>query len=464
MNVVFLGGGSFRIPPFLRDVFRSAPVFREGEIRLVDFNLPRAEMVKTMLQRVPEYPGPSCKITVTDRLEKALEGADVLYVTMGLEDPKVNHLSTVAGLAGGFICTDQLSVNGAFLALRGGAMILDFARKMERICPNAWLMSFANPSAVYSGVVNHHTKIRALGLCHGSNNHRWDLTRMLGRDEYCRDYDVLSAGVNHCALILEGTYHGRDLFDVMREHYSPAWQPPKITKVVPPDSVLLGLAKMWEMLHRFGVLFFSCEFDGMAHLFYEDVGGWILNQSRIRAAKVPRDVDAWAAAQREKIRRQEDQYAAVLDGAMGPEFWKKPPAPRDWYDIDPDTTALAALKALAGMGPQRVVASFPNRGAVAGFKDRAILEDSMTMDGDSLKPVKPLEIPDSLHGRITALAEHQTLLGDAIGAGDPKLFADALAAYPIRQNTSAARQYFRNMLDIHKDRIPDVFQHAREYL
>jgi hypothetical protein len=67
----------------------------------------------------------------------------------------------------------------------GGTIVLGIARQMEKHCPQAWLFDYANPVAVYSGIVNNHTRIRALGICGGFTNHRWDLARIIfGRDAY----------------------------------------------------------------------------------------------------------------------------------------------------------------------------------------------------------------------------------------------------------------------------------------
>ena len=40
---------------------------------------------------------------------------------------------------------------------------------MEKCCPKAWFVDFANPVAVYSGMLNNHTQIRALGICGGGS-------------------------------------------------------------------------------------------------------------------------------------------------------------------------------------------------------------------------------------------------------------------------------------------------------
>jgi alpha-galactosidase/6-phospho-beta-glucosidase family protein len=132
-----------------------------------------------------------------------------------------------------------------------------------------------------------------------------------------------------------------------------------------------------------------------------------------------------------------------------------------WFAPSDDPTALV-LKALGGKR-QWLAASFPNRGAVKGFKDRTVLEHSMQLDADGIHPDADLEVPDCFHGLISSLASHQTLLADAIATRDPKLFSEALFAYPLQQNTRQTKALWRELLRIHAAEMPPEYQKASDY-
>ncbi len=213
MKVTFLGGGSLRLLPILRGIMGEIPeVFRGGEIRLLDRRQERAEAVARLIEACPEYQNVSCKITCPEEIDAALEGIDVLYLTMAARREPSETLAAFAAQEHGYYSSDQLSVNGAFLSLRLGNTILDIARKMEKLCPQALMLIFPNPVSVYSCMVNTYTKIKALGICGGFNNHRWDLSRLCGRNEFDPDWNVVAAGVNHLSFILRGEYKGEDLY------------------------------------------------------------------------------------------------------------------------------------------------------------------------------------------------------------------------------------------------------------
>ena len=457
MNIVFIGGGSLRILPVLRGVFDEPEVIGDGEIRLVDLNLESAEMVAGMIRKTPEYKNVNCKIIATTNLDQALEGADVLYITMEIGPNVPFQMAQKACFERNFMGSDQISLSGAMLALIGGTTILGFARKMERICPNAKLLTFANPVPVYSAMVNNHTSIDALGICAGYKNHRFDISRLMGRNEVL-DYDVIVAGINHFSFILEGTFEGEDIYKVLGRHLTNDWKPLD-TGIANLDKTLCLLKWMYD---RFGKIIFSTEGDGFSHLCPEKVIPMYKKLSR--AGQSLEEVQKFS---RNKSVKRDQRYADFkinLEKDLDADFWDC-----DWYDNqtygkDKMTLGHKIFRAMAGLGEEKIVASAPNNGAVEGFSDRTVLEYSMMIDKNWIRPVKKLVMPEVFRSLIDPLAAHQTMLGDAIATQDPKLFADAMYIYPVQYNTQNSRELLIEMLDIYKGIIPEVFQQARDYI
>ncbi len=462
MNVVFIGGGSFRTLPIVRAAMSDRKLFHKGKITLVDFNLERAETVGRLIMKTPEYAGSECKVTWTDKMEKALPGADVVSVSFPVGSLKTCSLSDQACIKYGFFGSDQISIGGAFRAVTGGTILFDIAKKVEKYCPKAWLVDFANPVAVYSGMVNNHTKVRALGVCGGFTNHRWDLTRLLfDKDEYCDEFKVVSAGVNHCAILLRGTYQGKDIYKLLDEKINrKGWKPCRIPKFPKAEYYIrYGLERLAEMRRRFGTIIFSTEGDGMQHIFFEEMLERSLKNYKPRTmAQIEKSVKEHAEARR-KI---DVEFSAHLDMKLDAKFWAKGPLENPHFAVGYGDATVVVLKALGGTR-QWLAASYPNRGAVKGFKDRTVLEYSMHLDKDGVHPEPNLEVPDCFHGLMTALATHQTLLGDAIATRDPKIFSDALFSYPIYQNTKAAKTLWKELLKIHAKEMPPEFQQAKNY-
>ena len=460
MKAVFVGGGAHRHLGILRGAMARKAIFDGGEIALVDLNLPRAEAMGRMLQKTPEHAAISCKVSWTASIDRALDGADAVSVVLMAGSPRSFALGSLASQKHGFMSSDQLSPNGAFLALKGGPILMGIARKMERRCPKAWLIDFANPVAVLSAAVNNHTCIRCLGVCAGYQNHAWDLPRLMGRDELCHDFDLDVAGVNHLSFILGGTFHGHDIYKLLAKHLTPEWRPPRYLpwwNAVTKRNITYGLRRLVELFHKFGTLIFSTEGDGMAHLFYEQM--MARNKTRVTRAGIEAGLKHGPKAREETDRR----FLALLDRDLDADFWANHWKSDFAFRREDHDIIVKILSALAGIGEERIVTSHPNKGAVEGFKDRTVLEYSQLLSKKRFRPAGRYTIPDAFHGIISALATHQTLLGDAIGTEDPKTLYHALYAYPVRQNTRAAHALCRDLLDINRDEIPKAFQAARGY-
>jgi len=113
----------------------------------------------------------------------------------------------------------------------------------------------------------------------------------------------------------------------------------------------------------------------------------------------------------------------------------------------------------------KLATSFPNRGAVSGFKDRTVLEYSQVLGRDGLRPMVEggLEVPDLFQGLVSSLATHQTLLGDAIATRDPRVLFEALYSYPVKQDTADSKALWRDLLVAAGPTIPAEFQKTRDF-
>lgn len=462
MKAVFFGGGSHRYLGIARSALAQPGLFENGEIHLYDLNVARAEAVGRMIMLSPEYAAAGCRVRWGKDLDEALDGADAVMVVLMAGSRANFQLSQLTSREHGFIGSDQLSPSGAMLALKGGSILMDLAHRMERRCPDAWLVDFANPVAVLGAAVNNHTRIRCLGVCAGYTNHQWDLTRLLyGRDEELSDYDIRCAGVNHMSFILPGSTHrGRDLYALAAERLGADWTLPALSgrwNAGAKANISRSVHTLRQLYHKYGYLVFSSEGDGLAHL-------------DIEASHQPEDL---AALRREKESIAAfDASQAAARAAADREFqsWLTRVAPADWQRESPETLHLLrcdedimvkVLKVLGGAGDLAIATSFPNRGAVRGFKERTVLEYSQILGKDGLRPVAGLEVPDLFQGLVTALATHQTLLGDAIATRDPRILFEALFSYPVKQDTADSKALWRDLLQIAEAEIPAEFQQTR---
>ncbi len=164
MKVTYIGGGSFSLPPQIRDLLQWDELPQTLEITLYDRSRERAQAVEAYVKQSPEMQKVSgVTIHCVEALDEALQGADFVAVIVcpwnGGMAARSDRLCTEAG----FIGSDNLSAQAPFLSARGGPLVLDIARRMERVAPLGTMIIFSNPIATLTAVVNRATSIRAIG-------------------------------------------------------------------------------------------------------------------------------------------------------------------------------------------------------------------------------------------------------------------------------------------------------------
>jgi len=464
MKIVIVGAGSYRVLGIMRSALAIPGVLDGGEINLYDLDTTRSGTMGKLIMKSPEFKRAGCRVTWGTSLEEALEGADAVGVILVAIPLKRYLLNEEASFRHGFISSDNVSPNGSFSGLNIAPVLLNLARKMEKHCPNAWLLNFVNPIAVLSAMINNHTKIKALGLCAGFTNHLWDISRIFGTDEEAKDLQVETAGINHLSFIRKGTYNGKDLFEQLDRRLTPDWKMcqqqdwrPESGKKMCANSV----TQLVRFYRELGVLIFSTEGDGMDHLKYDEA---VAHQRQTTPSISADEIEAHIK-NKAAIRAQDDlSFQEHLDQELDQNFWENHWKKDQRFRRFDEDIFVRIFTALAGVKETRFAASRPNHGSIAGLKDRYAIEATYTLFKNDLKPVAVHEVPDIAEGVISGIASHHTMLGDAIVAQDPKLLAHALLAYPMRPYSKEAKELYKEMIAINSEGLSPALRRASDYL
>ncbi len=212
-KITFLGAGSTVFAKNVLGDCMMVDALQDFEFALFDIDHERLKDSERMLKNMKENLGSTVKIVAyTDRKE-ALRGAKYVInaiqvggykpsTVIDFEVPKKYGLRQTIG--------DTVGIGGIFRNLRTIPVMLDFARDMEEVCPDAWFLNYTNPMAVLTGVMLRFTNIKTVGLCHSVQICADHLLRDLGMPTDNIQYKI--AGINHMAWLLEITRNGEDLY------------------------------------------------------------------------------------------------------------------------------------------------------------------------------------------------------------------------------------------------------------
>lgn len=212
-KITFLGAGS---TVFVKNVLgdcMTVPSLQNFEFALYDIDEERLKDSENILNNLKAVLQSTVTIRAyTDRKEALREAKYVINaIQVGGYDPctitdfeipkKYGIRQTIA---------DTVGIGGIFRNLRTIPVMLDFAKDMQEVCPDALFLNYTNPMAVLTGVMNRYGGIKTVGLCHSVQICADHLLKSLDLPTDQINYKI--AGINHMAWLLEISRDGVDLY------------------------------------------------------------------------------------------------------------------------------------------------------------------------------------------------------------------------------------------------------------
>lgn len=249
-KIVCIGAGSavFGLSN-LATIVRSQRL-RGSEIVLVDVNEQGLETMIALAQKMNQAWEAGMKIWCTTDRTEALPGADFVVVSVQVGPrEEVWELDWQIPLKHGVRQPyAENSGPGAFAhTARNIPLILDIARDMERLCPQAWFLNFTNPMIRLTWAIARYTRIKVVGMCHqlywayamagAVLAERWNLQYpddfhvhtdpsnaqqlFQGIAQGYEHMDIKAAGLNHFSWVydIRDRHTGEDLYPLLRQRW-----------------------------------------------------------------------------------------------------------------------------------------------------------------------------------------------------------------------------------------------------
>lgn len=235
-KITFIGAGSFVFARRLVTDVLTWPSLQDATIALMDINEDKLATMTALARRMVDQAGTGAQVEATTDLRAALDGADYVAVSIRVGQDRENVLIPrrygIDQAVG-----DTSGPGGVFYFLRNAPAILDIARTMAEVCPDALMLNYTNPMVMLSWAVTAMTDIRYVGLCHSVQGTAMAMAEYIGVP-----FDEVSywaAGINHMAWYLKFLWNGEDAYPLLWE----AMEDPEIYK---QDIV------KWEVMKYFG--------------------------------------------------------------------------------------------------------------------------------------------------------------------------------------------------------------------
>lgn len=229
-RIVIIGAGS---PCFganlIADVLASLEL-RGGQLMLVDIDAEALDRTLRFVRRANEELELGLTLEASASRRELFPGADFVISAIGVETIPLWECECDI--------TQRHGIHYAWCGLTGPAGLmrtlrmvpprLAFCRDIEELCPEAWLLNYANPVSRLGYAISRYSAVKTVGLCHALAITARHLASVLGvRPD---GLHAIAAGINHFSFITDLRYaeSGEDAYPALREalrSHDPADQP-----------------------------------------------------------------------------------------------------------------------------------------------------------------------------------------------------------------------------------------------
>ncbi len=422
VKIVYIGAGSLAFGPKLVSDAVLTPEIKGARLVLMDVDADNLEKIYRLALKMNAVNGNPLHIEKTTNRQEALKDADFVIISIAMdrfehwkhdiEIPRKYGIFQAKAETGG--------PGGVSLILRNMPVLLDIARDVERLAPNAWVLNYTNPVNAIMYGINKYTTINWIGLCDGMFGRVRDFARLF-ETEY-DNIDLKVAGINHCVWHQDARKKdtGEDLLA----------QLPDVLKKNPDyqtlSQYLFGVFGLFPGPgdHEIG------EFFPFAMEFLERPGF---------------DYEIRMQHKRENIQRIEDTLAGKRDL-------------ENWGHVRSEEIALDFMAdILLNRGMRRLSGIVENQGNIPNLPYDAIVEVPIVIDAGGIHPLKMRALPEGLAKYLTLLLQVQKLAVDAAVTGSRELALQALLLEPSVTSAKAAGKMLDEFLEVHRDVLPDYW-------
>jgi len=429
-KVALIGGGGVRTPLVIFGVNESAAHLGVDEMVLYDIDEERARVMCELGRALVAREGGTLQLRVATTLEDAISGAAFVLTAIRVGGIKARAIDERISIDNGYPGQETTGPGGVAMGLRTAAVAIEYARLIERLAPDAWMINFTNPAGLITQAVSHNTSVRVIGICDTPTELFHRIALALGappQDVHC-DY----VGLNHLGWVRRVLLRGEDV----------------TAKLLADDDALLSLyqAKLFDF-----DLLRSLQLIPTEYLFFY--------YSRRRA--LANQISAGATRGEEIAKLNEDLFqqlaAAIaagrpgdalstyvdylnqrsgsymqLEASAGTAFDKSHSLTDDPFRVATGyhRIALDVMNALCSEEPRRVVINVRNHGAIPDVAFEDIVEAPCSISKHKIVPEHCGALPEDVRGLVLAVKAYERAAIHAAVTGSADYARKAMLLYP----------------------------------
>jgi len=418
LKAAIIGAGSTYTPELIEGFIDRQNSLNFRSFYLMDINKEKLDIVGALAQRMLTSKGFSGKVVLTQDLDEALTGADYIFAQIRVGGLAARIRDEKIPLKYGLLGQETTGAGGFMKAIRTLPVMLDMAKRIENLAPDAWLVNFSNPSGIVAEALLNHSNIKMIGLCNCFINMHADIAKTIGT----KDFDYEYIGLNHLSWITSVIVNGENILEQLGK---PSGAAMKNVPSVEYDNELVSAIKALPSSY--------------------------LSYYYLRDEQLKHCADA------KKTRGEVcvELETSLLKQYSNPALQEKPKELEERGGSLYSTAAVSVVDAIENDKNEYHVINVKNNGALSFLEDSDIIEAKCTVNRKGAFPAA-VKKPDNPYiiGLIQAVKAYEKLTVRAVVNGSR---ADALAAlmvHPLIGDYRKAKGVIDEMFEANADYVP----------
>ena len=431
MKIAVIGGGSTYTPELVTGFLARMSTLPLTELRLMDIDAKRLEVVGQLAQRMVEAKRSPFKVVLTTNRREAIRGASYVITQLRVGQMPARRADEYLGQRHGLIGQETTGVGGMAKALRTIPVVLETAKEMHELAPGALLVNFTNPSGLITEALNRYAPdVPAVGVCNAPFTAKMDMLENLAKALQLspgfapEQAELNTLGLNHLSWHRGLTLDGEDMWPRVIEGYIarlktdpyPEWDPRTI-----------------ESLHMIPNYY-------LQYYYYTD------HKLAEQAKWPPSRAEQVMEIERDLLR----QYAEPARTEPPEGLMQRGGA---YYS----TVATQLLNAHYNDLGEIHIVNMKHDGAVSGWPADWVLELPCRVNRSGIHPLPAEPLPPVCFGLLAQVKSYELLTVEAAVHGDRNLAYQALLAHPLGPSADRVQAVLDDLLETHQAHLPQFW-------
>ncbi len=426
MKVTVIGGGSSYTPELINGFLERVASFPLTELWLMDISEERLEIVGGFAQHMVLAKDAPFDVHLTTDQREGVRGAHYVITQLRVGGMQARREDEYLGHRHGLIGQETTGVGGMAKALRTIPVVLNIARDMQELAPDALLVNFTNPSGLVTEALSRYAPdVPAVGVCNSPITAKMWILQALEERQGARiaperaELDTL--GLNHLSWHRGFTLDGQDMWPMILDGYLEELESSSDPEWDPRTVKALGMIPNYYLQY------------------YYHTGLKLAAQTR------------WPPSRAEEVMAIE---AGLLRQYAEPDRSEPPESLMQRGGAYYSTIATQLLNAHANDLGETLVVNVRHNGAVAGWPEDWVLEMPCRVDGTGVFPLPAEPLPPVCFGLLAHVKMYELLTVEAAVHGDLDAAYQALLVHPLGPAANKVQVVLDDLLRTHRAHLP----------